>query len=212
MTAPDMATMLAFITTDLEVDAERCQAALGEAVEKTFNRISIDGCESTNDSVFLLASGTAGPAGAGFEPALQRVCASLAEQIVRDAEGGSRFVRVRVEGASSEEHAATLGRAVAASTLWRAAMNGGDPNWGRVLAALGAADRLLDPAGVELAIGSEVVFQNGEPAGSREVAAKVMAEPEYEVRCKVGRGAGVAEVLTADLSCEYVRLNAEGTS
>lgn len=212
MAAPNMATMLAFIATDLEVPAELGREVLREAVDGSFNRISIDGCESTNDSVFLLASGIAGTAEPGFAAAVADVCRSLAEQIVRDAEGATRFVRIEVEGAASPGAAADLGRAVAGSVLWRAAMNGGDPNWGRILAALGAADRALDVARIEVAIGSEVVFSGGEPAGSNELAAKVMAEPEYTVRCTVGDGPGRAEISTADLSSDYVRLNAEGTS
>lgn len=212
MVAPNMATMLAFIATDLHLERRALRAALRTAVDRSFNRISVDGCESTNDSVFLFASGMAGPAPEGFEAALTEVCRSLAEQIVRDAEGGSKLVRIRVEDARSEDHAVSLGRGIAASALWRAAAHGEDPNWGRILSAVGSVDRSWSPDGAELWIGSELVFHKGEPGGSLEVASKEMGEGEVAVRLSVGSGRASAEILTADLSPEYVRLNAEGST
>ena len=213
MLAPNMATMLAFLVTDAAVDEEVLQGALTRAVARTFDRISVDACESTNDSVFLFATGRAGRVPVDrFAEELQAACADLAEQMVRDAEGGSKLVRISVEGAASEDAAAALGRAVAASVLWRSAVYGADPNWGRVLAALGAADRSLDPTGLTVAIGDEAVFVRGAPAGSLELAAKHMAGDVVEVSCTVGTGPGAAELLTADLSPEYVTLNAYGTT
>lgn len=213
MCAPNMATMLAFIATDAAVDASNLQAALGPAVERSFNRISIDGCESTNDSVFALASGVAGEVDAGeLARAIEEVCASLAEQIVRDAEGGSRLLRIRVDGAVDDSSAAALARGVADSVLWRCAVHGADPNWGRVLSALGSVDRDLRLEGVTLSVGSEVVFDRGEPSGDLSLAAKQMVGDELTVGCSVGQGAGSAVVLSADTSPEYVLLNAEGTS
>ena len=213
MLAPNMATMLAFLVTDAAVDEDVLQQALTQAVARSFDRISVDACESTNDSVFLLATGR-GPRVGDDElaHALETACKDLAQQMVRDAEGGSKLVRIRVTGAPDEDAAAGLGRAVAASTLWRSALYGADPNWGRVLSALGSADRALDLQRVLLSIGAETVFEHGAPCGSLDLAAKQMAGDVVEVTCVVGDGAGAAEVLTSDLSPEYVTLNAYGTT
>ena len=213
MLAPNMATMLAFLVTDAALDAKDLQVALDGAVRRSFDRISVDACESTNDSVFLLSTGTAGEVDvADFVSTLESTCSALAEQMVRDAEGGSKLVRINVVGAADEDSAASLGRAVAASALWRAAVHGGDPNWGRVLAALGSADRGLDVTAIDLFIGSEQVFENGIPASSLDAAAKAMTLDELEVTCVVGSGPGSAQVLSSDLSPEYVTLNAYGTT
>jgi glutamate N-acetyltransferase/amino-acid N-acetyltransferase len=186
---------------------------LGNAVEGSFNRISIDGCESTNDSVFLLASGRAPrPSDEELEAAIGSVCRSLAYQIARDAEGGHRLMRIEVAGTSDDSTAAALGRAVADSVLWRCAAHGGDPNWGRILSALGTVDREMDLGRITVSIGTEVVFDRGEPAASLSGAAEQMKGDEFTITCKVGSGSGRAEVLTADTSPEYVLLNAEGTS
>jgi glutamate N-acetyltransferase/amino-acid N-acetyltransferase len=213
MTAPRMATMLAFITTDLGVASPDLAPFLPRAVDRSFNRLSIDACESTNDSVFLLSSGVAGMVEPEvFFGALQTVCSSLAEQIARDAEGASKLVRISVVGASSEGEAADLGRSVAASALWRAALNGGDPNWGRVVSALGTANRDLDLQRLAIAIGDVTVFRNGEPLGTLDEAAAQMRGPEVSLTCAVGDGPGRATILSADLSADYVKLNAEGAT
>jgi glutamate N-acetyltransferase/amino-acid N-acetyltransferase len=214
MLAPNMATMLAFITTDAEVSQEQLQKALSDAVQSSFNRISVDACESTNDSVFVLATGQAGAPSDpnGFNSALTSVCRDLAHQMVRDAEGGSRVVHIQIEGARNERAAIELGRAVAASTLWRAAVHGADPNWGRVAAALGQSDRTLDLSKLEIAIGPETLFARGEPTGSVEAAKKAMDSSEFDVTCIVGSGPGEAEILTSDLSTRYVTENAWGTT
>ncbi|HEV2756335.1 MAG TPA: bifunctional glutamate N-acetyltransferase/amino-acid acetyltransferase ArgJ [Actinomycetota bacterium] len=213
MLAPNMATMLAFVATDADVDGVTLQSALTRAVRDTFDRVDVDGCQSTNDSVFLLASGAGAAAGEDeLLGPLTAVCAGLAEQMVRDAEGGTRLVRIAVDGASDEAAAETLARAVAHSVLWRAAVYGGDPNWGRVVAALGAADPKLEPERVTVALGDEVVFAAGEPCGSLTAAADALAAGEVVVACRVGDGPGRAEILTTDLSPEYVTLNAGGMS
>jgi glutamate N-acetyltransferase/amino-acid N-acetyltransferase len=213
MLAPNMATMLAFLATDAAAPCEVLQRVLTAAVRTSFDRIDVDGCQSTNDSVFLLSSGTAGPVDEDeLRACVSEVCGDLAEQIVRDAEGGSRLVRVQVAGALDETAAVGLARAVAQSALWRAAVHGGDPNWGRVVAALGAADPGLDLGALELSIGPEIVFAAGEPAGSPAAAARAMDRDEVTVVCRVGDGAAAAQVLTADLSPEYVELNAGGMS
>ncbi len=213
MIAPNMATMLAFIGTDADVPAESLQAAVDWAVDRSFNRLCLDGCESTNDSVLVLATG------AGPEPepeelraALLDVCSQLALKMARDAEGATKLVRVRVEGASTDDHAAELGRAVARSDLWRTAAHGADPNWGRVLAAMGALDRQLDVDSTSVAIGDAVMFAKGEPTGLLAAAAAAMSGDEFTVSVVLDQGDASAEILTADLSEEYVTLNAEVTT
>lgn len=212
MIAPNMATMLAFIATDADIDAGSLEEGLATAVDRSFNRISVDACESTNDSVIAMATRRVSVDATTFADALATVCASLAEQIVRDAEGATKLMRIEVCGAPDEAAAVVLGRAVAASDLWRAAVAGADPNWGRILSALGGADRTLDLALAEISIGGELVFYRGEPMGSLEVAAKAMGEDEFSIGCVVGSGPGAAVILAADLTKEYVALNSEITT
>ena len=213
MVAPSMATMLAFLATDARVSSGSLRDLLSDAAAATFGRICVDACESTNDSVYLLSTQTGAETSThALASALREVCSDLAAQIVKDAEGASRVMRIEISGARSDEAALALARAVAASVLWRAAAHGADPNWGRILAALGSVDRSLDLASLEVRIGSEPVFAGGEPAGSLELAAKAMDADEFSVGCVVGRGPGSAEVLSADLSPEYVELNARGTT
>lgn len=211
MLAPNMATMLAFIATDAFISVSELQSVLTTAVSRSFDRLCIDACESTNDSVFLLASGHA-QAADDLGERIQDVCLDLAEQMATDAEGATKLVRLAVEGAKSEEHAVQLGRAICASDLWRAAIHGSDPNYGRVLAALGAVDRSLDLENIDVYIGKIQVFNGGEPTGDLELAAKAMEGPEMELTCRVGRGEGSARLLTTDLSPSYVELNAGGTT
>jgi glutamate N-acetyltransferase / amino-acid N-acetyltransferase len=213
MIAPNMATMLAFIGTDADVPAESLQTAVDWAVDRSFNRLCLDGCESTNDSVLVLATG----AGPKLEPddlraGLLDVCSQLALKMARDAEGATKVVRVRIEGASTEAYAAELGRAVARSDLWRTAAHGADPNWGRVLAAMGAVDRQLDFERTSVAIGDEVMFAKGEPGGLLAAAAAAMSGDEFTVSVVLDQGDATAEILTADLSEEYVTLNSEVTT
>lgn len=210
MLAPNMATMLAFIATDAA--GKDLQSLLDSAVEASFNRISVDACESTNDSVFLLASGSIQVSRPELQRAVTEVCRDLAEQMVRDAEGGSRFVRIQVSGTSNDSGACELGRAIAASALWRAALNGGDPNWGRVLSAMGSVERELDLDLISISIGPETVFDKGRPSGSLDAARKAMDSDEVTLACVVGPGPGSAEVLSADLSTTYVELNAQGST
>ena len=212
MLAPNMATMLAFLTTDAAAPEEGLQPLLDAAVRTSFDRISIDACESTNDSVFLVSSGQVTVERSILAQAVTAVCKDLAERMVRDAEGASKFVRIQVIGGLDDDHAVALGRSIAASSLWRAAINGADPNWGRVLAAMGAVDRRLDPRSVTLAIGPETVFDAGEPCGSLDAAHKEMSADEFTLSCVVGAGPGMAEILSSDLSESYVRLNAGGST
>jgi glutamate N-acetyltransferase / amino-acid N-acetyltransferase len=212
MLAPNMATMLAFIATDAAVAPGELQPLLARSADRSFGRISVDACESTNDSVFLLTTGIVPVALGSLQAAVEQVCRSLAEQMVRDAEGGSKFLRIQVTGAVDESAAVAAGRAIAASDLWRAALYGADPNWGRVLAALGQGDHSLDLADVTLAIGPEVLFDHGEPCGSPDAARKIMEADEVTVSCTIGSGPGAAEVLSSDLTPAYVELNAGGTT
>lgn len=213
MLAPNMATMLAFVVTDAALDRGTLQKILDVAVDRSFNRISVDACESTNDSVFSFATGTAGEVDIeGLISATTDVCKNLAEAMVKDAEGGSKLIRIVIEGATDEEHACALGRGVASSVLWRAAAYGNDPNWGRILSALGSTDRSLDPSEVSVAIGDATVFDAGEPVADLGPAQAHMQGDEIRVRCVVGTGPGSAEFLTSDLTPDYVTLNSEGTT
>ena len=212
MIAPNMATMLAFLATDAPLEADVMQGLLAGAVNRSFNRICIDACESTNDSVYLFTTGTGPPVSLEeFSAALEEVCATLAEQIVRDAEGGTRVVSIEVSGAEDEEAAALLGRAVAASDLWRAAMHGSDPNWGRVLSAMGSVDRSLALGKISISIGDVEVFATGAPTGDI-VAAAAQMDSDFSLSCIVGDGMGTATVLACDLTPDYVKLNAFGTT
>ncbi|MQA99085.1 MAG: bifunctional glutamate N-acetyltransferase/amino-acid acetyltransferase ArgJ [Actinobacteria bacterium] len=213
MLAPNMATMLAFLATDAGIAGAELQEVLDRSVARSFDRISVDACESTNDSVFCLASGLVDVSRDDLSGAVESVCTSLARAMVEDAEGASKVVAIRVLGATSEEGAVSLGRAAASSTLWRAAAHGSDPNWGRILAALGSVDRSIDLHGVDLAIAGVTVFRGGEPVeGALSGAAEGMAAGEFEVVCTVGAGPGTATILTSDLSPDYVKLNAEGST
>jgi glutamate N-acetyltransferase / amino-acid N-acetyltransferase len=213
MLAPNMATMLGFIVTDAAASRAVLESCLQDAVERSFNRISVDACQSTNDSLILFSTASERDVDAErLATGIEDVCGDLAEQMVRDAEGGSRLVRIVVEGATSEARAVELGHSIAASVLWRAAAHGGDPNWGRIVAAMGSADTSLDLTRLTLRIGDEVLFDRGEPNGSLETAAKWMDSDEFTVTCGLGVGEESAVVLTSDLSEEYVSLNAEGTS
>ena len=212
MLAPNMATMLAFLTTDARVAESKLATMLSHAVDVSFNRLCIDACESTNDSVFLLSSGLVDADEATLALAVESVCRDLARQMAHDAEGGTKVVTLAIEGAADDVVATELGKAVATSVLWRAAVNGGDPNWGRVLSALGSVDRDLSLDAVELCIGDVVVFSKGEPLDAFAAAANEMAGQEFRVSCRVGDGPGSSEVVTTDLSTEYVVLNSVGTS
>ncbi len=221
MIHPDMATMLAVLTTDAAAPPALLDDLLRAAVERSFNRITVDGDTSTNDTVLLLANGASGlsledgAARAAFAEALEALCLYLAHEIVRDGEGASRFVTLRVTGAPDEAAALQVARAIATSPLVKTALAGGDPNWGRVLAAAGRSGVPLDPARLALWAGLE-----GEPplqlveAGARSAyeesqAARVFAAPELTLRLDLGLGAAEATVWTCDLTHEYVTINAE---
>ena len=208
------ATMIVTILTDATVDAAALQAALEPSVECTFHRISIDGDTSTNDSVFALASRRAGPPAAGaLAQALREVCASLAFQIARDGEGARKLISVRVAGAATKGQALAAARTVAMSLLVRTAVAGGDPNWGRILAALGRSGATLDLARLRVSADGVAIFDRGGPTSpSSEVRAGIFKGPDVVIEIDLGLGAGADEFHTCDLTEEYVRVNAEYTT
>jgi len=221
MMAPEMATMLVFIATDAAVDRTVASSALQQAVRPTFNALNLDGCMSTNDTVLLLANGAASEPeitasddrAAEFAAAVTDVCASLARQIADDGEGMSKLVTVRVEGASDPREARRAADAVAGSILLRCALNGADPYWGRVLAALGTSKIAFDPHVVDVWMGGEKLAERGTVGpGDVEKAGGALQEREIEIVVDMHRGPATATVLTNDLSVEYVRFNTEYTT
>lgn len=211
MVRPDMATMLAIITTDAVVDAQLASSALAAAVESTFNCLNIDGCQSTNDSVLLLASGRSGsePPARRFADILATVCAELTAQMAADAEGASKVVRLKVSGTASNREASQLGMAVADSALVRSSFYGADPNWGRIFGALGVAGVPFDPADTEIAYQGVTVCSQGTAVPFDEAALSELMEGDFEVDVSVGSGPGLATVVTTDLTPDYVRFNGE---
>ena len=216
MIHPNMATMLAFLTTDAAVEKGSLQSVLRKATYRTFNRITVDGDTSPNDMVLLMANGAAGnetltqdaPDLTAFEETVEAVMRELAKEIVRDGEGATRLVEVVVEGAESEEKAATLARAVAGSSLFKAAVYGEDANWGRVINAMGYSGASFDPEGVELWFGPIKVFADGEPVEhDAEEANAALAGEEVTVTARLEEGEASATAWGCDLTEEYVRIN-----
>ncbi|HEX2027419.1 MAG TPA: bifunctional glutamate N-acetyltransferase/amino-acid acetyltransferase ArgJ, partial [Nitriliruptorales bacterium] len=216
MIEPAMATMLAVVTTDAPLTPAVLRPMLKQVVARTFNRISVDACGSTNDTVVVLASGHSQhpPTLATFRNGLEAVCADLARAIVADGEGTSKVAELTVSGAAREHDAVTLARAIAASDLFRAALAGADPNWGRVLAAMGTTEVDFDPARVSVAFGGVAVCRFGVATGfDRGLAAAALSRPVVEITVDLGgRGEASATFLTADLTPDYVRLNSEYTT
>jgi glutamate N-acetyltransferase/amino-acid N-acetyltransferase len=219
MIHPNMATMLSFIGTDAAVERGFLQDMLAAAVDVSFNCITVDGDTSTNDACVLIASGesrapiTRGSADEGaFRSGLQAVCAELAEAIVLDGEGATKLMRIVVEGARNFDEARNVGKTVAHSPLVKTAFFASDPNWGRILAAVGRADCPdLNIGAVSIWLGGVPIVAKGERAGDYTEAAGQgeMAKPDITVRISLGRGNGTATVLTCDFSYDYVRINAE---
>jgi glutamate N-acetyltransferase/amino-acid N-acetyltransferase len=210
MLAPNMATMLAVLTTDAAVDPEALQSALGAAVRDSFNRIVVDGCTSTNDSVLLLASGQgAVPDADAFRTALTEACWSLADQMAHDAEGHTKVVTVRISGAASDADAEAAARKLATSALVKCSFYGSDPYWGRVLSDLGTAGVAMDVDAVTIAYDDVVASVGRAPTGAD--ASAVAALAEYTLACDLGVGDGTYWVVTNDLTHAYVDENM-GTS
>ena len=223
MIMPRMATMLAFIVTDLAVEPSFLRSALRDAVGPTFNALTIDGETSTSDTVLVLANGAAGnrPIEAGsarakeFARALLETSRELCYRLARDGEGVTKLATVTVVGTRSDRDADRVARSVANSALVKTALFGGDPNWGRIVQAIGAAGVMLRPANVDVRIGGVQMLRGGEPegglAGLRR-AERAMKKKEVAIEISLGQGAGRARMLTTDFSYEYVRVNAEYTT
>ena len=222
MIEPNMATMLGFITTDAAVTPAMLRRALLLAINRSFNSLVVDGDESTNDSVFLLASGAAGNATiarAGedfsqFVEALSAVCISLARQMAKDGEGATKFVTVTVKGAANERDAERAARAVAKSPLAKTSWFGRDPNWGRVLAAVGYSGAKVIDMKAEVFYGKEWAFRFGKIADAKQLEklAKVLKGDEFTVTVDLHLGSFESTIYTCDFSLDYVHINADYTT
>ena len=218
MIQPNMATMLCFITTDAAIDSKLLQAALSEVVEVSFNMISIDGDMSTNDMAIVLANGAAGNPEITskdadyetFKQTLQDICQGLAQRIASDGEGATKFLTVNVKGTKSFADAKTIGMSVAKSPLVKTAFFGEDPNWGRVICAVGYAGIPMDPQKTVVKFGGIPVYANGVGVAFDEEALRdVMAQHDIVIDIDMGDGDGEATVWTCDFSYEYVKINGE---
>ena len=212
MIRPDMATMLAFITTDAIVDQPDLRSTLMPAVDESFHALNIDGCASTNDTVAVLSSGASGtePSRDSWQAALTEVCLELSKQMAADAEGARRVVTIEVAGTLDDAAARSAGRAIADSVLVRTSFFGGDPNWGRMLGALGASDVEFDPASFGVTYQGIAVARGGTAADYDHGALlQVLESGDLKIGVTVGSGPGRASVLTNDLTPDYVLFNGE---
>ncbi|WP_395366336.1 bifunctional glutamate N-acetyltransferase/amino-acid acetyltransferase ArgJ [Streptomyces sp. YH02] len=212
MLAPGLATMLVVLTTDAVAAGPSLDAALRATVRTTFDRVDSDGCMSTNDTVLLLASGASGvtPEDEDLAEAVHAVCLDLARQLIADAEGASKEIEVAVVGAASEDDAVTVGRSVARNNLLKCALHGEDPNWGRVLSAIGTTDAEFDPDRLDVAINGVWVCRDGAAGEPRE---KVdMSGRRITITVDLRAGEASAEIWTNDLTAEYVHENSAYSS
>ena len=207
MLAPALATMLVVVTTDAVVDAQLADSALRQAVALSFDRIDSDGCMSTNDTVLLLASGASGvsPDADDFTRVLTDACVSLAHQLIADAEGASKDIAIEVTGAVSVDDALAVARAVSRSNLLKCAIHGEDPNWGRVLSAVGTTGAEFDPQQVDVAMNGVWVCRNGGVGEDRSLVS--LAGRDVEIRIELRAGPHAATIWTNDLTADYVHEN-----
>lgn len=212
MLAPGLATMLVVITTDADVTADHCDAALREACRVSFDRADSDGCMSTNDTVLLLSSGASGvaPLMEDFTEALTDLCQDLARQLIADAEGASHEITIEVVGAAYEEDAELVGREIARSNLFKCAVFGNDPNWGRVLSAIGVTDADFDPDMLDVSFNGVQVCRGGQIGEDRSLVD--LTGRHVHVLVDLHAGESAATILTNDLTYEYVKENAEYSS
>ena len=212
MLAPGLATMLVVITTDAELSSKDLDAALRQATRVTFDRLDSDGCMSTNDTVTLMASGASGvsPSMEEFTEVLTEVCRDLALQLLADAEGSTHDVAICVKKAASEEDAVEVGRSLARNNLFKAAVYGNDPNWGRILAAVGTTKAQFDPYDIDVAINGVSVSRKGQPDQSRDLVD--MSPRKVDIQISLNAGSAEATVYTNDLSHAYVTENSEYSS
>ena len=220
MIRPDMATLLAFIGTDARLTPAALDRCLRDAVAVSFNSVTVDGDTSTNDSCVLFATGQVGDADVtadhadypGIAAAVTEVCIALAQAVIRDGEGATKFITIEIDGAASVEEARLAAYSIAHSPLVKTAMFAGDANWGRIAMAIGKAGiDGLDPSGVDIALDDVPLIVRGEPHPDYREAlgAAVVARPEFTIRAALGRGTASARIWTCDFSYDYVRINAE---
>ena len=218
MIHPNMATLLAFVTTDARLDPSAAQRALAAATDASFNAISVDGDTSTNDTALLLASGASevdvtGEAWEPFTEALTEVCGELARMIVADGEGATKVFEVRVRGAASPSEARTAARTITTSNLVKTAIHGADPNWGRILAAAGRSGARVDQRRASVRIGDVDVFSRGAPcAFDASAVRRVFERASLTIDVDLGSGDATAKAWGCDLSAEYVHINADYTT
>jgi glutamate N-acetyltransferase / amino-acid N-acetyltransferase len=212
MLAPGLATMLVVLTTDADVEAQDLEVALRAATRTTFDRIDSDGCMSTNDTVLLLASGASGvtPAAEEFAEAVREVCADLARQLIGDAEGASKDIRIEVVGAATEDDAVEVGRSIARNNLLKCAIHGEDPNWGRVLSAIGTTSAPFDPDQLNVAINGVWVCRYGSVGEDRELVD--MRYREVRITADLAAGGESAVIWANDLTADYVHENSAYSS
>ncbi len=212
------ATMLVYILTDAAIEPAALDSYLRSAIEVSFNRISVDGDTSTNDTVLLLASGASGARiGTGnpeFAAALNQVCTSLARQIVADGEGVSHVVELRIDGAVNDADALRVAKAIAHSSLVKTAWAGCDPNWGRLMAAIGYSGAQIDPEAIDISFGELAICRNGgrAPEYDENAAHAYIQQPEFSVSIDLHQGDGSCKFWTTDLTHEYIRINADYTT
>lgn len=220
MIEPNMATMLSVITTDAQIDPNLLAIALRAAVDRSFNRVTVDGDTSTNDTVLCLASGMSGVRLlqgtrdlALFETALGKVARELAKMIARDGEGATKLVEIWVHGAASHADAATIAKTIANSPLVKTALFGNDPNWGRILAAAGRAGVSFNPDTVDLDLAGIAVVRAGQPVDfDKQTAASAMKRDEVVITLSLAEGEGEVVVWTCDFSFDYIKINADYTT
>ncbi|MEK9627954.1 MAG: bifunctional glutamate N-acetyltransferase/amino-acid acetyltransferase ArgJ [Nitrospinota bacterium] len=221
MIHPNMATMLGFLFTDAVIDSKTLKAALKEAIDRSFNRITVDGDNSTNDCVAILANGKANnptikantPAYNEFLKALTKICKNLASKIVLDGEGATKFVTVRVQGGKTRKQAYLIANSVATSSLVKTALFGEDPNWGRIFCAVGNAGANFDPDKVDIVLNKNLLLKNGNPTNMpQKKLEKAMQPHEINITIDLKCGKEWEEVFTCDLSYDYVKINAEYTT
>jgi glutamate N-acetyltransferase/amino-acid N-acetyltransferase len=219
MIHPNMATMLAYLVTDVAAASSQLSKLLKAAADRTFNRISIDGDTSTNDTLCILASSKSQlhlkdpKVAQAFTTALDEVCSSLAEQIVDDGEGVNHLIRLKIEGAKSEKEADQIARTIAHSPLVKTAWAGADPNWGRILAAIGRSGVNLDPSKIDIFFGPIQVCRKGQATGFDEKQAHhYLSHHSVEITIRLNRGRKSLTFLTCDLTAEYVHINADYTT
>ncbi|POX43092.1 bifunctional ornithine acetyltransferase/N-acetylglutamate synthase [Streptomyces sp. Ru73] len=212
MLAPGLATMLVVLTTDADVPAEELDKALRSATRTTFDRVDSDGCMSTNDTVLLLASGASGvvPEAAEFAEAVREVCDDLARQLIGDAEGASKDIRIEVINAASEDDAVEVGRSIARNNLLKCAIHGEDPNWGRVLSAIGTTSAAFEPDRLNVAINDVWVCKNGSVGEDRDLVD--MRYREVRITADLSAGSESAVIWANDLTADYVHENSAYSS